>query len=98
LGLAKIRFAERRHSVTYTGTLVKDLQTIVDICLRWNERVCAICGQCYGAHSELVAHCPSSAREGPVYLQTIFLEQRCEEKARPRATTLAMKNANPGMR
>jgi hypothetical protein len=81
----------------YTGTLIQDLQRMVDVCLRWTERVCAICGRCYGAHSEMGAHCPDSALENPVYLKTTF-ELRCEGKARPRATESTMKNAVSAMR
>lgn len=60
---------------------------MVDVCLQWNTRVCAICGQCYGVHSDLGAYCPSPASEGPVYLQTTFAELHCEAKTTPAAVS-----------
>jgi hypothetical protein len=69
--------------VKYTGTLIKDLESMVAVCLRWNARVCAICAQCYGVHSEYGAYCPSSASAGPVYLKSTFVELHREGDVRP---------------
>jgi len=68
----------REDVVTYTGTLVHDLQKMVDICLRWNTRICAKCWQYYGVHSESGAHCPNPASAGATYLETRFAELRSE--------------------
>jgi len=67
-----------RHTVIYTGTLVKDLQSIVDACLQSDARICAICQQRYGDHSKDGARCPVPALAGRVYAQTTFKEKRCE--------------------
>ena len=67
--------------MTYTGTLMKDLQTIVDACLQTDARVCAICHQRYGDHSKDGARCPVPRSAGPLYLQTSFVERCCKGNA-----------------
>jgi len=64
--------------MSYTGTLVKDLQSLVEARLPLNGRICAVCGQRYGDHSFAGAYCPDSASAGRLYLQTSFTEQRCD--------------------
>jgi len=62
----------------YTGTILKDLESIVEACLQRDGRICAICRQAYGRHSLLGAHCPDSSLSGPAYLHTRFAEQPFE--------------------
>jgi len=60
--------------MTYTGTLLKDLQTTVEACLQSNARICAICQQRYGSHSMVGARFPIRCQQVR-YLQTSFAER-----------------------
>ena len=81
--------------VTHSGTLVRDLQKMVDICLRWNTRICTKCGQFYGVHSESDAHCPNPASAGATYLETRFAELRGKGQAPVTAVDVIYENS-PG--
>lgn len=62
--------------MTYKGTLVKDLQSVVEACLQRNpSRVCANCGQRYGDHCNVGGSCPDLSSAIPAYLQTRFSER-----------------------
>ena len=65
----------------YTGTLVRDLQSLAEVCLQWNARICANCGQCYGVHSVPNGLCPGAASPEGDYLQTSFRELDREKQA-----------------
>lgn len=58
--------------MTHTGTLLKDLQSIVDACLQSDARVCAICQYRYVDHSRDGARCPVPTSAGQRYSQTRF--------------------------
>jgi len=62
--------------MTYNGTLVRDLQRVVESCLqRISSRICANCGQRYGDHRNVGASCPDLSSTVPAYLETRFLER-----------------------
>ena len=57
--------------MTFIGTLVYDLQSLVDADLK-RGCICAICGKHYKKHSDIAAHCPNSTDSQPRFLQTRF--------------------------
>lgn len=66
---------QERGKMTFTGTLLKDLQCFVDFCLQSNARVCAVCGERYEKHSKVGANCPDSASTVSRYLQNSFAQK-----------------------
>jgi hypothetical protein len=68
--------------MSYTGTLLKDLQSMVEACLQSNDRICVICWQRYGDHSRVGAYCPDSASAGLLNFQTCFAERCGDNQAR----------------
>lgn len=58
----------------YSGTLVRDLQSLAEVCLQWNARICANCGQCYGIHSDSDGLCSGAVSPGGDYVPTSFSE------------------------
>ena len=61
--------------MSYTGTIVEDLQKIVEGFLQRNARVCVTCKQPYGYHSAIGSKCPDLKSIGQGYLQSIFAER-----------------------
>ena len=62
--------------MTYTGTLVTDLEGVVEACFkRHSFRTCANCGQCYGDHRKVGHSCPDRTSAVPVDFETRFLER-----------------------
>jgi len=62
----------QEKGMSYTGTVLKDLQAIVKACLQRDSRICAVCRQLFGEHSVIGAHCPDPALPGPAYVHTGF--------------------------
>ena len=60
--------------MTYTGTILEDLQNIVDDLLKRSARICVICRQPYGYHSAIGRFCPDAKSVGPGYLHSRFVE------------------------
>jgi len=61
--------------MTYKGTLVRDLQSVAEACLRRNSnRICANCDQRFGDHY-VGDPCPDLSSAVPAYLRTKFLER-----------------------
>jgi len=60
--------------VRYTGTLIRDLQSLAEVCLLWNDRICVNCGQCPGVHSDPDGLCLGAESPGGDHLQTSFRE------------------------
>jgi len=67
--------------MSYTGTLLKNLQSMVEARLQWDGRICAFCRQRYEDHSFAGSHCPISASAGPLYLQTSIAEKGAKQVA-----------------
>ena len=58
--------------MTYKGTLVTDLQRVVEACWQRNRRVCANCGQGYADHCDVEEYCPDFSSDDTAYLQAGF--------------------------
>ena len=64
--------------MTYKGTLVKDLQSVVEACLESNSsRICVNCGRRYGDHWNVGHSYPDFSSAVPACLETRFVERRC---------------------
>lgn len=61
--------------MSYTGTMLEDLQNIVEDLLMRSARICVICKQPYGYHSADGGYCPDSRAIGPVFLQSTFADE-----------------------
>ena len=58
----------------YTGTILDDLQNIVDDLLKQSARICVICRQPYSHHSAIGSFCPDTKFAGSSYLHSRFAE------------------------
>lgn len=59
----------------YKGTLVRDLQSLVEACLQRNSsRICANCELRFDDHCNVGDSCPDLSSAVPAYLQAKFLE------------------------
>ena len=61
--------------MSYTGTILEDLQNIVDDLLSRSARICVICRQPYGHHSAIGGFCPDAKPVGSSYSLTTFAEK-----------------------
>ena len=73
--------------MSYTGTLLRDLLSVVDGCLQQSGRICAHSEQCCGDHHGVDAHCPDPASTDSAYLQTKSAERGAEERITARTGT-----------
>ena len=70
----------------YTGTMMKDIDTIAERMEQRYSRVCSTCGQAFGKHSHDQAQCPGPDQIGaPLYLETTFTEYSIADKVRDEA-------------
>lgn len=60
--------------MTYTGTMLEDLQNIVEDLLMRSARICVICKQPFGYHSAVGGYCPDSKAIGPIFLPSTFAD------------------------
>jgi hypothetical protein len=71
--------------MSYKGRLLRDLHSVVEVCLQRNNRTCINCGQRYGDHCRVDAYCPDPSSTNLVYLQTRFAERDADERITARA-------------
>jgi hypothetical protein len=81
--------------MTYKGTLLRDLQIIVEACFHPSGRICAACGQRYGDHSPVGDYCLNLVSAEPVYLQTRFSKRDSEAITQDAGATTIHEVGNP---